>query len=107
MSPPLSAFPSAELLTFWGGCQFGFNGFAHNPVEYAASLRCPALFLHGEDDPRATLAEGRRVFDAVPGPKRFVTFDGVGHDSYVARHPEAWRAAVRGFLAPRLPPSPE
>lgn len=101
------AFPAAELLVFWGGWQFGFNGFAHNPVDYARALKCPALFLHGADDPRATLAEGRRVFEAAPAPKRFVAFDHVGHESYAARHPEPWRAAVRAFLAPFLPPPAE
>ncbi|NCA81713.1 MAG: hypothetical protein EOM72_03075 [Opitutae bacterium] len=103
----LPAFPAAELLVFWGGRQFGFNGFAHNPVDYARALKCPALFLHGADDPRATLAEGRRVFEAAPAPKRFVAFDHVGHESYAARHPEPWRAAVRAFLAPFLPPPAE
>ena len=96
------SFPSAELLTFWGGRQFGFDAFAHNPVDYAASLHCPSLFLHGADDPRATLAEGRRVFEAASGPKRFVAFDGVGHDSYAARHPDLWRAALLDLLAPIL-----
>ena len=98
------SFPAAELLVFWGGRQFGFNGFAHNPADYARSLECTALFLHGADDPRARLAEGRRVFDAAPGPKRLVAFDDVGHESCAARHPEQWRAAVRAFLAPFLPP---
>ena len=99
------AFPAAELLTFWGGCPFGFNGFAHNPVAYAQALECPALFLHGADDPRATLAEGRRVFAAAPSRrKQFVVFENVGHDSYAARHPAQWQAAVRAFLAPFLPP---
>jgi uncharacterized protein len=92
------AFPAAELLVFWGGRQWGFDGFAHNPAGYARSLRAPALFLHGADDPRATLADGRRVFDAVPGPKRFLTFEGAGHGSCLARHPAAWRAAVAQFL---------
>lgn len=93
-------FPSAELLVFWGGRQFGFDGFAHDPVDYAAALDCPALFLHGADDPRATLAEGRRVFDAAPAPgKQFVVFDAVGHDSYAARHPRQWQAAIRSFLS--------
>lgn len=93
------AFPSAELLVFWGGRQFGFDGFAHNPVDYAKSLECPALFLHGADDPRATLAEGRRVFAAAPAPrKQFVVFEHVGHDSYAAQQPERWRGAVQPFL---------
>ena len=100
------AFPAAELLTFWGGRQFGFNGFAHNPVDYATSLECPALFLHGADDPRATLAEGRRVFEAAPSRrKQFVVFENVGHDSYLAQHPDPWRDAVAAFLAPFIDPT--
>ena len=93
------SFPSAELLVFWGGRQFGFDGFAHNPVDYAKSLQCHALFLHGADDPRATLAEGRRVFDAAPSRwKQFVAFENTGHDSYLAQHPAQWRAAVHPFI---------
>ena len=41
------SFPGAELLVFWGGRQAGFDGFSLNPVEYATSIRCPTLFLHG------------------------------------------------------------
>lgn len=99
------AFPSAELLAFWGGRQFGFNAFAHNPAAYAASLQCPVLFLHGADDPRATLAQARRVLAAAPGPKEMVVFENVGHASYAAAHPDAWRAAVQSFLAPLLAPA--
>ena len=94
----LPAFPAAELLAFWGGRQFGFNAFAHNPADYAPSLRCPALFLHGADDPRATPDDGRRVFNAAPRPKQFVLFDHVGHDSYFARHPDLWTAAVSPYV---------
>jgi dipeptidyl aminopeptidase/acylaminoacyl peptidase len=78
--------------------QFGFNGFAHNPVTYAKSLQCPALFMHGTDDPRATLEEGRRVFRAVPGPKEFKEFPSAGHEAYVSTHPDEWRAAVADFM---------
>jgi hypothetical protein len=48
----IPAFPSAQLLVFWGGRQWGFDGFAHNPVQYAASLNCPSLFMHGANDPK-------------------------------------------------------
>ena len=101
------AFPAAELLTFWGGRLFGFDGFAHNPVAYAQALECPALFLHGADDPRAPLAGGRRVFAAAPSRrKQFVVFDAVGHGSYLARHPDRWRAAVQPFLRRFSEPDP-
>lgn len=103
----LPSFPAAELLAFWGGWQFGFAGFTHNPVDYVKSLTCPALFLHGADDPRATLAEGRRVFEAAPDPrKRIVVFENVGHDSYAANHPDQWQGAVQTFLDAFIAPSP-
>jgi hypothetical protein len=92
------AFPSAQLLVFWGGVQFGFNGFAHNPVQYAAAVRCPILFLHGAADPRAHLEDARRVFAAVSAPKRFQEFPNLGHESAVARFPAGWKAAVGQFL---------
>lgn len=92
------AFPSARLLVFWGGRQYGFDGFKHNPVDYAHSLRCPALFMHGSEDPRARLEEGRRVFDAVPGPKVFKAFASTGHEAYIAGHPAEWTAAVAKII---------
>ena len=94
----LPSFPAATLLAFWGGREFGFNAFAHKPAADAAAVACPALFLHGADDPRAPPADARRVFDAVPGPKTFLLFDGVGHGSILARHPAPWRQAMRALL---------
>jgi pimeloyl-ACP methyl ester carboxylesterase len=88
------SFPSAYLLVFWGGRQWKFNSFSHNAVEYAKSLNCPALFIHGANDPRATVAEGRRVFAAVPGPKEFKVFKSAGHGSCASLYPDEWKAAV-------------
>jgi uncharacterized protein len=92
------SFPSAQLLVFWGGWQAGFNGFGHNPVDYAKSVKCPILFLHGSADPRAHIEEARRVFDAVPSVKQFQEFPGLGHEAGVVRYREMWSEAVRRFL---------
>jgi pimeloyl-ACP methyl ester carboxylesterase len=92
------SFPSAQLLVLWGGWQWRFDGFRHNPVDYATALQCPALFMHGSDDPRATLAEGRRVFDAVSSDKMFRTFQNTGHHSYVEVHRVAWTDAVENLM---------
>jgi hypothetical protein len=92
------SFPGAELLIFWGGIQAGFNGFKHNPVEYARSVACPVLFLHGAADPRARVAEARRVFEAVPGRKQFKEFPDVGHSGMLDRFPDEWKQEVGGFL---------
>lgn len=94
------AFPNAELLLFWGGRQSGFDGFRLNPLEYAASLRTPSLFLHGAEDERATLAQAQRVYAAVPRDKTFRIFDGAGHGSLASRQPAAWKAATARFLPP-------
>ena len=92
------SFPSAHLLIFWAGRHWDFDGFTHNPVDYALSVNCPALFMHGTDDPRATILEGRRVFAAVPGPKEFVEFEALGHESYASKYPDEWQAAVSNLL---------
>jgi hypothetical protein len=92
------AFPSAELLVFWGGRQWGFDGFDHNPFAYAASVRCPVLFMHGARDPRVRLTEARRVFEAIPGTKEFVTFEQSGHESHLSKNAEQWRSAVGRFI---------
>ena len=92
------AFPSAELLVFWGGRQWGFDGFTHNPADYASSVRCPVLLVHGAHDTRVTISEARRVFEAVPGTKEFVTFEQSGHESYLSNHASQWRNAVERFI---------
>ena len=59
------SFPSARLLVFWGGVQHDFNGFAHNPVEYARSVRCPVLLMHGKHDPRVTQEQVQAIWEAT------------------------------------------
>jgi pimeloyl-ACP methyl ester carboxylesterase len=92
------SFPSAELLVFWGGWHWGFDGFKHNPLAYAPSVHCPVLLMHGARDTRVSVAAARRVFDAVEGVKEFVTFEQSGHESYLSTHAIQWRTAVARFI---------
>jgi uncharacterized protein len=93
-----NTFPYAELLVMWGSLQYRFNGFEHKPTKYAKSVTCPALFLHGTDDPKALLADARRVYDAIPGVKYFTEFQGGKHEAFVRRFREEWFRAVTDFL---------
>jgi alpha-beta hydrolase superfamily lysophospholipase len=95
-------FPLARLLTFWGGVQNGFDAFAHNPVEYAAAVRCPALLMHGGRDPLVHTSEAADVFDALAGPKRWELFAEAGHQSYCFKCPDRWAAVVGEFLGDYL-----
>jgi hypothetical protein len=56
-------------------------------------LTLPLLVLHGERDDIVPIAQGRRVFEAAGGPKRFFAIPGAGHnDTYVSGGEAYWRA---------------
>jgi alpha-beta hydrolase superfamily lysophospholipase len=97
----LPSFPCADLLVFWGGAQHGFNGFRHNPVDYARGVTCPVLVMHGAADPRVRPEHVAEVAGNLAEPAEVVLFEGVGHHSYVARQESKWKRAVRAFLDDR------
>ncbi|HET6314097.1 MAG TPA: alpha/beta fold hydrolase [Chloroflexia bacterium] len=95
----LPGTPGAELIVLWGSVQQGFNGFEHNPVDYASSIACPTLLLYGDNDPRVTPAEARSIYDRLPRPKAFASFRGAGHEALAVYAPERWKEQVGQFLA--------
>ncbi len=94
----LPAFPLAHLLVFWGGVQLGFDGLAHNPADYAASVRCPTLLLQGDRDRRVTLVQAGRIASNLGVHGRMVVFPGLGHEAYLDGQPERWRSEVTALL---------
>jgi uncharacterized protein len=97
----LPSFPAAELLVFWGGVQFGFDGFAHNPIDYARRVRCPTLLLYGDRDPRVTPAQSMAIYDHIgdgSSYKQMVPFSGAGHEALVVADPLLWDEYVGRFL---------
>jgi alpha-beta hydrolase superfamily lysophospholipase len=93
------SFPAAHLLVFWGSVQRGYNGFEHNPLDYAPAVKCPILMLHGQEDPRVTLAQAKAIYDQIRSEKVFEPFEKVGHESYIRADEARWKAAVGSFLA--------
>jgi alpha-beta hydrolase superfamily lysophospholipase len=89
------AFPSAQLLVFWGG---GLEGFSHEPVEYARDVHFPVLLLAGEKDPTISIDQTRELEANLGGPKELVTFAEGRHEGYLGRDPGRWREAVSRFL---------
>jgi pimeloyl-ACP methyl ester carboxylesterase len=102
----LPGSPFAELLLFWGSLQNGFNFFTHNPVDYARSVRCPTLILHGEKDQRVMLDEARSIAAAMGGMARLITYPEVPHRPIATARPDAWRRDVARFLAQLSSDSP-
>lgn len=96
----LPPWPTAQLLVFWGSVQMGYNGFQHNPVDYASAIKCPILVMHGERDPWITHDETQALVAHIDAPKLFVDVPGVGHDMpFVYPAPDVWVATVKQFLA--------
>ncbi len=95
----LRAWGLADLLVFWGGLQHSFDGFAHNPVDYARGVRAPTLLLLGSQDERVLIPEGRAIFEALPSSKQFEVFDGLGHQSLLRGNRDQWIRVVSAFLA--------
>jgi fermentation-respiration switch protein FrsA (DUF1100 family) len=61
-------------------------------------LRMPLLVLHGDRDDVVPFAQGRRVFEAAPEPKRFFAIPGASHnDTYLVGGEAYWRA-IAEFL---------
>jgi alpha-beta hydrolase superfamily lysophospholipase len=94
----LPSFPAARLMVFWGGVLHGYNGFGHNPVQYAAAVDCPVLLLHGRDDRRVTYAQVESIYRQLRGRKHLHVFEGLGHESYVAPRRQEWKDSVGRFL---------
>ncbi|MFL5800894.1 MAG: alpha/beta hydrolase [Roseiflexaceae bacterium] len=94
------ASPAAELLVFWGSVQMGYNGFAHNPAEYAAAVECPTLLMTGARDLWVRPAETQAIEQRLRGPKQLVVVPDMGHDMpFVYWAPELWRRSVAELLA--------
>ncbi len=94
----LPAWPAARLLVFWGGRRGGFDARAHNPAAYVRAADCPILFMHGSEDPRASLQEALRVYRQAPSEKRFVRFEGAGHEPCLNHDPQRWKDAVSNAI---------
>jgi len=94
----LPAFPFAHMLVFWGGVQQGFDGFRHNPSEYAQFVSCPVLLLQGKKDPRVTVAQSESIFQNLQGEKTLTLFPNVGHESCLAADSQLWERSVSAFL---------
>lgn len=58
-----------------------------------ASVTVPVLVLHGRRDETVPFDQGRRLFEAAPGPKAFFEIEGAGHnDTYVTGGEAYWEA---------------
>jgi uncharacterized protein len=94
----LPSFPLSELIVFWGGIQHGFNGFTHNPVDYAERVKCPTLILQGELDQWTTKIEIDEMIGNLQGFKQLSIFPKAKHNLLVTIDRERWQQDIDLFL---------
>ena len=59
----IPTFPMVGFLFFWGGLQYEYWAFGHNPSEYAKEINCPTLLLYGAKDEKVSRAEIDEIFN--------------------------------------------
>jgi fermentation-respiration switch protein FrsA (DUF1100 family) len=69
-------------------------------AEWMAAVRVPTLVLHGDRDSVIPYRLGRRLYDAVPGPKTFVTLPGGDHNEPLPPDADSYWKAVDAFVSP-------
>jgi fermentation-respiration switch protein FrsA (DUF1100 family) len=74
------------------------SNYSFPTAQWMAAVASPVLVLHGDSDSVIRYRLGQRLFERLPGPKRFVTLPGVDHnDLPPADWPLYWDA-VLGFV---------
>jgi pimeloyl-ACP methyl ester carboxylesterase len=94
----IPTFPLAQLTVLWGSIQHGFNGFAHNPEDYASQVDCPTLILHGKLDKWTTVAQIDRLDRNLRGTKQLSIFPNAGHNLLVSIDRDRWTQDIEKFL---------
>lgn len=72
--------------------------FNYDVVSSTAAVKCPVLVAHSPRDEMVPFEQGRRVFEAAPGPKRFVELSGSHNDWTIELPGSPARKALGEFL---------
>jgi len=97
-----AGFPSARALFDRNPVMLvlsAFSSYRFATAEWMAGVQTPTLVIHGDRDSVIPYRLGQRLYDALPGPKRFVAIPGGDHNDSAPAAPERYWAAVREFIA--------
>jgi len=78
----------------------------YDNLEKVGRLQMPLLVLQGDHDEVVPFAQGRRLFEAAPGPKRFFAIPGAGHNDAFLVGGDAYWQTIADFLAGLPDPVP-
>jgi fermentation-respiration switch protein FrsA (DUF1100 family) len=75
-----------------------FATYRFPTAQWMAQVTTPALVLHGDQDSVIPYALGQRLFESLPGPKRFVTIPGGDHNDPVPADAGLYWGAIKEFV---------
>ncbi len=91
-------FPFAELLTFWGSVQHGYNAFALNPENAVHDITMPTLLLGGSHDQRVPPTSLQEMYRRVSGRKQLHFFQHAAHQSLFHAARDDYEQIILSFL---------
>lgn len=101
MRPGARALASiAERVAGW---RAQFQIAEREPAKFAPGVRCPACVVHGTLDDLVEIEQGRKVYEALAGPKEFWKVEGADHICAMNLKPREYRKRLLRFFTTYLP----
>jgi fermentation-respiration switch protein FrsA (DUF1100 family) len=75
-----------------------FASYRFPAAQWMSSVTAPALVIHGDHDSVIAHSLGRKLYESLPGPKRFVTIPGGDHNDPEPPDAELYWGAVQDFV---------
>ena len=98
LESPFTSIPDMARAVYWFLPVWPLVRTRYDNLAKVPRLAMPLLIAHGERDDIVPFAQGRRLFEAAPEPKRFYAIPGASHnDTYVVGGEPYWRT-LREFL---------
>lgn len=93
------SFPMAGLLVFWGGVENGFWAYAHCPIEYAKSVKCPVLLMYGRKDETVSEEDTNLIFSNLASAvKELKIYPNAAHENFLQQYSTEWQRDVEHFM---------
>ena len=74
----------------------------YDTMEKVRLIKTPLLVLHGDRDATVPFAQGKKVFEVAPGPKRFHRIVGASHNDTFVVGGEEYYKVLREFIESAL-----
>lgn len=92
-------YPLMPLTFLFAKMRLGFDPDDYSAVKYVSKISPRAVFfIHGENDERIPVSEGKKLYDYAGAPKEFWSVAGADHMESHGRNPRKYEARVGEFF---------